>query len=314
MLKILHIGLCVYKGKESSLTKAFKNHCDQYVELDLEKVNHRAELIARTFKPDIVFFQIQAENVVHLNTVKAVKQHSKFVVNWTGDIRTPTPAWFLSFGKEIDCTLFTNMQDVKYLNKCGAKAEYLQIGYDETIYYPNVSRETKKDIDIVFMGNNYTTQFPLSGMRYQMVQRLKKRYGNKFHVFGTNWGKFGSGNVNHSQEEEAKIYRRSRLGINLSHFDVSRYTSDRMLRLMGCGVPCLTHKFKDIEMDFPEDTVITWTTLRELEKKIDYYLENETDAGVKGEELVRNNWTFDCMVKGLIKLYESNCVLPVTVR
>ena len=320
MLKVLHIGLCVYKGKDSSLTNSFKRHCDVYAECDLEHVNGKAPIIAKTLKPDIVFFQIQADNVVSLETARKVKEHSAFVVNWTGDVRQPTPNWFLPFGKEIDLTLFTNETDVKYCNKHGVKADFLQIGYDETIYYPptfelHIPKEglkyaglvpSKKDIEIVFMGNNYTNMFPLSAMRIEMVKRLKRRYGQRFKVFGNNWGKFGDGNYNHSQHEEAAIYRRSKLAINLSHYDLPRYSSDRMLRIMGCGVTCLTHDFKDIDKDFPEGTVVKWQNLRDLEKQIDYYLENETDIGAKGEELVRTNWTFDCMVKNLIKIYEKH--------
>lgn len=301
-LRALHIGLCVYKGKDSSLTNSFKRYCDVYAECDLEHVNGKAPIIAKTLKPDIVFFQIQAENVVSLETARKVKEHSKFVVNWTGDVRQPTPSWFIPFGKEIDLTLFTNETDVKYCNKNGVKSDFLQIGYDETIYYQS---KKEKDIEIVFMGNNYTNLFPLSAMRIEMVKRLKKRYGQRFKVFGNNWGKLGDGNYNHSQHEEAAIYRRSKLAINLSHYDLPRYSSDRMLRIMGCGVTCLTHDFKDIDKDFPEGTVVKWQSLRDLEKKIDYHLENETNIGAKGEELVRTNWTFDCMVKNLIKLYDK---------
>lgn len=316
MLKILHLGLCVYKGKDSSLTNSFKRHCDVYAECDLSSPN-RFPLIAKSLQPDIVFFQIQSENVVSPEIAREVKKHSKFVVNWTGDVRQPTPSWFLPFGKEIDCTLFTNETDVNYCKKHGVNADFLQIGYDETIYYPS---NQKKELDIVFMGNNYTNLFPLSAQRIEMVSRLKKRYGKRFHVFGNNWGKFADGNLNHSQHEEAKVYRKSRLAINLSHYDLPRYSSDRMLRIMGCGVTCLTHNFKEIDKDFHDDTVVKWNNLRELQAKIDYHLENETDIGKKGEQLVRSKWTFDYMVKDLIKLYENhrqdenNRVLSATLR
>lgn len=302
--KILHIGLCVYRDKESSITKAFKGATDNYLELSLSEkhLQQRSIQLAEAFRPDLVFLQIQADNILHLDTVKEIKKHSRTVINWTGDVRSPLQPFFLPMAKEIDYTCFTNMRDVNFIRSKGYGAEFVQIGYDETIYYPNVSRGT--DIDIVFMGNNYGNQFPLGKQRIEMVNFLRNAYGNRFKVFG-NFHR-ADGNVNHSQEEEAAIYRRAKISINFSHFNLERYTSDRMLRLMGSGTLCLTHKFEGIEQDFKDgENVVVWETFEGLKSKIDYYLANENErerVAANGEKLVRNRNTFDCMVKELIKL------------
>lgn len=301
--KIYHLGLCVYSDKESSLTKAFKRATNNYLELSLSEkyLQQRAVQMAEAFKPDLVFLQIQADNILHLDTVKEIKKHSRTVINWTGDVRSPLQPFFLPMAKEIDYTCFTNMRDVKFIRSKGYGAEFVQIGYDETIYYP--SKQTK-DIDIVFMGNNYGNQFPLGKQRIAMVNYLRTVYGNRFKVFG-NFHK-ADGNVNHSQEEEAAIYRRSKIGINFSHFNLERYTSDRMLRLMGSGTLCLTHKFDGIEQDFQDgENVVIWETFEGLKSKIDYYLANEKEReriAANGEKLVRERNTFNHMVEDLIKL------------
>ena len=314
--KILHIGICVYRDKESSLTKAFKRATNNYLELSLSEkhLQQKAIQLAEAFKPDLVFLQIQADNILHLETVKEIKKHSRIVINWTGDVRSPLQPFFLPMAKEIDYTCFTNMRDVNFIRSKGYGAEFVQIGYDETIYYPYIPVQKvfqggkelhyQKDIDIVFMGNNYGNQFPLGKQRIAMVNYLRKAYGNRFKVFGNFHN--ADGNLNHSQEEEAAIYRRSKIGINMSHFNLERYTSDRMLRLMGSGTLCLTHKFEGIEQDFQDgENVVVWETFEGLKSKIDYYLANEKEReriAANGEKLVRERNTFNHMVEDLIKL------------
>ena len=299
----MHIGLCVYPDRESSLTQAFKRVTNNYLELSLSEKNlqRKAIQLAEIYKPDFVFLQLQADNVLQLETVREIKKHSGFVVNWTGDVRRPLQPFFLQMSKIIDCTCFTNEEDVHYIRNHGARSEFVQIGYDEKIYYPG---KVIKDIDIVFMGNNYGNQFPLGKVRIQMINYLRATYGSKFRVFGNIQS--ADGNVNHSQHDEAAIYRRSKLAINLSHFNIQRYTSDRMLRILGCGVPCLTHNFEGLEKDFkPDENVIVWTTINELKSKIDLLLSDYGKAkqiGAAGNRLAVNNFTFNHMVQNLLNL------------
>jgi hypothetical protein len=48
---------------------------------------------------------------------------------------------------------------------------------------------------------------------------LHKHFGDKYGVYGNNWFNV-SGNYNHSQAEESKAYRGTKIAINLSHYDV----------------------------------------------------------------------------------------------
>lgn len=308
-LKILHIGLCVYKIRESSLSQAFKRATNNYFELALDEkhLQQKAVMLAKSIKPDIVFLQLQAEGIVHQQTARAIKEHSGCVINWTGDVRQPTPQWFFDIAKEIDITSFTNMHDINIMREKGFKSEFIQQGYDPNIFYPS---DGKRDIDIVFMGNGYGTQFPLSKSRHEMIAFLKKRYGKRFRVYGNS--QLADGNLNHCQVSEAQIYRRAKIGINYSHFNLERYTSDRMLRLMGCGATCLSHKFKGIEQDFIEgENVVTWETFSELAKKIDENIDR-ADIGQAGAKWVKDRFTFDHMVKEIINA--SYSVLPATLR
>jgi spore maturation protein CgeB len=52
----------------------------------------------------------------------------------------------------------------------------------------------------------------------------------------------------------------------------------------------------------------TWQTFRELIELINYYLEHEDERkelALKGQQFVRENYTFDKMVKNIIKEYEQ---------
>jgi glycosyltransferase involved in cell wall biosynthesis len=306
-MKILHLGLCVSPPPINGLQKAFINNCDQYEELNCgdKAFNNKSRLLAHSFKPDLVFIQIQNAGILERETVKALQDNGAFVVNWNGDVRDDIPAWMLGTG--VDLTLFSNMRDVHAGRKHGIKTDFLEIGYNPEIYCPEgILRPSH---DIVFFGNNYGTQFPLSYYRNEMVKYLKGAFGQQFGVYGNGWQN-ANGNFNHSQVEEAQAYRGAKIAINCSHYDIERYSSDRIFRILGTGRPlCMARTYKGIEEDFEHGKhLITWTEFGDLEAKIRHYLksENEREFIVKnGNILAKEKFTFDEMVKNLIKLYEK---------
>lgn len=291
MRKILFISL----GKQEDIANALSDYGDVIIwdwsghhntfNFDLLK-------IFDFHKPNFVFMQVQTENIISVSTAQHMSKTAK-VVNWTGDVRAPTPKWFLEIGRHIHLTLFSNMHDVEFCRANGIKADYLQIGFPNEIFHTN--GEVKENVpEIIFMAN-YTQGFPLSGYRKDMVSQLRKRYGAKFQVYGNSWGE-GSFAVP-DQYEEARFYRGAKIGINLSHFNYSRYSSDRLHRLMGAGCFCLSHNYKDIDLEFENGKhLVTWNNFSELFEKIDYYLEHEDErkliAKTGCEEMHTNHqWT-----------------------
>jgi glycosyltransferase involved in cell wall biosynthesis len=201
----------------------------------------------------------------------------------------------------INKTLFTNKRDANNVTNGG----YLEIGYDPEIYCPEGDIVPCKPI--AFMGNNYGPyQFPLSGLRLEMNELLKRTFSNIYGVYGTNWPR-ADGSFNHCQYEEAKAYRSAKIGINLSHFDEDSYSSDRMLRILGTGTFCLAKRYRGMPYTDGEH-LVCWDTLPELVDKINYYLEHEDEREAiakAGNEFVKQNFTFDKMVKNLIEIYEQ---------
>lgn len=308
--KILHVGLCVGSASMNAMQQAFVDNSSVYAELSTGQPNIDAEIeqLVMAEKFDFVFFQIQADRIVHSSTVECIKRTGAKVLNWTGDVRATVPAWMFSFGADI--TLFSNMRDVHEARAAGLKAEYLEIGFDEKIYYPD--GPVIQTNDIVFFGNSYgVDMFPLSKYRIEMVSFLKSNYKRSFGVYGHGWN-FSNGNFNHSQRDEGAGYRSAKIAINCSHFEIERYSSDRLLRILGTGTPiCLAKWYPGIELDYEDGVHLrVWKDLHELNKLIRYYIapENQKERAqiaLNGMLLVQSKFTFDHMVKNAIKIYET---------
>lgn len=308
-MKLLHIGLCVQPAPVNGMQKAFANNCDEYAEIncgtpDLDK---KVLELSNYFLPDLVFMQIQAENIIHRSTVADLKKKGAFIINWTGDVRNQVPQWMIEIADVVDLTCFSNMRDVDWMKKRGYRSEYLEQGYDETIYRPE--GEALEMPPIVYFANNYGTQFPLGKFRIQMVDFMQRKFGEQFGVYGNGWTG-GKGNFNHSQYEEAKAYRGAKIAINVSNFEVKQYSSDRIHRILGTGVPvCLAKHYQDIEKVYTRGyNIHTWQTLDELERYCRYFLDpkNEGERGavaLNGMNLAQKKFTFDCMAKEINKLY-----------
>ncbi len=166
----------------------------------------------------------------------------------------------------------------------GCKADFMNIGYDERVYYPYGEK-----IDcppIVFLGNNYK-HFPLSAERVRTVKLLKEKLGDLFGLYGTGWGGLEDGNFNSDELHEAKILRSCKIAINLSHFNYERYSSDRLQRILGSGAMCISHSFKGLGIDYKSNIHLkTYTNFNELPDICRRYLKEEDER----KQLALNGW------------------------
>ena len=296
--KLLHISLGHQKGLWEAMDKVFDcKHFDWQAKPHYH-VNQQILELFYSFQPDAVFMQIQGGGIISNDTINRMTARS-FTANWTGDVRHPIVPFFYEVAPYTSMTLFTNMTDVQTMRSKGVKnVGYLQVGFDENIYTP-IGDKNPKYPQIVFMGNNYTganSGFPLTRLRQEMAEQLLKRFGDKFRVFGSGWNKMGRF-FSLNEREEAIAYRQSKIGINLSHFAYSRYSSDRLFRLMGSGTMCLTHHYPDIEKEFVVgEHLDTWKDLNELIRKIEIYTSNEmirSKIANNGCKYVHENCTWE---------------------
>jgi spore maturation protein CgeB len=216
------------------------------------------------------------------------------IINWSGDVREPIPDWFKDVGKhENVITCFTNMSDVNKLRDANCKSEYLQIGYEHNIFTRNGSIKDNAP-EIVFFGNNYSKdRFELSEFRLDAVVALKEKYGHRFQAYGFGYpNHINALHLMYKAPREAEVYRSCKIAIGISHFQLSRYSSDRMFRAMGSGAFYMPHWYPDIDMDFENKYhLVWWKSLQQLLSLIDYYLENDGDRkriSMQGNKLVES--------------------------
>lgn len=291
---------------ECSIAKAFKKY-GELVEVWVgeKELNKKIVDVTKTFFPNIVFVQVHEGGKIHPTVIKHLRSLSAFVINWNGDIRHDTPLWMIEQANDYSVTTFSNMRDVKHLRSLGLNSEWLEIGYDQDIYNP-VGPVNNNVKPIVFFGNNVHS-FPMSNYRTQMCMHLKMAFRDQFGVYGMQQG--SDGNFNSSQYDEAAAYRNAKIAINLSHFEVEKYTSDRMYRILGTGVMCLAKRYPGIEEQFTDGVnLVMWDNIPELIEKVKHYMANDSERiaiAKAGNELALKEYTFDSMVKNMIKLYEK---------
>lgn len=294
MVKLLHVGIEVGKGKW--LDKELSQRTD-YAEIKCKADDSDIKRLFDYHKPDVVFMQIQREGVVSYNLMEYMAAKS-VVINWSGDVREPLPEWYKEAAKYC-VPAFSNMPDVEELN-----GEFLQIGIDPEIYQ---YRKHCPGADIVFMANR-SDCFPLSGYRDEVIEHLKRRFGQRFKLCGSYPN--ANFNFNSDQYAEAQFYSGSKIAISISHFNRSRYFSDRLIRAMGSGCFTLSHRYESIEVDFKEgEHLETFDSIPDMIEKIEYYLGREDkrfEIARAGMAHVHENFTVKNMVDDILKIYEKH--------
>jgi hypothetical protein len=304
-LKIYHIGLCATPGTDNGLQRAFRK-VSNYKEIHSSHHDLNNQIVKDifTFKPDIVFIQIQASGIIKPETIKAIRPYCGKIVNFTGDVRSPLPSWYLEIGKLIDLTLFVSMEDVRIARSKGVKAEWIQIGFDELIFNDKVT--PCKTADIVFTANNYG-QFPLSKYRSEIAHALYKEFKDSFQLYGNGW-MIKAEDSNYSMQRQAEIFRGCKIAISCSHFDHSMYVSDRALRIMGSGAFCLSHNFEDSEKLYNDgENIALFDSIPEMLELCHFYLQNDEERNriaKNGYDLTHKLYTWDSMIKNIIRLCE----------
>jgi hypothetical protein len=300
-MRILHVGLCV-DGKNEGLPYALKEASTFYYEISTgdKDLNDKIHKAIFDWKFDLAFFQVQSPGIVHPFLFHNIQDKGIFTVNWSGDLRQGTPDWYFKTGANL--TLFTNTRDVENLRKAHLKADFLQIGIDPKVF--KIHGEKRNKEQVVFLGNNYGSQFPLGGERSHLASELVNR---GYSVYGSYRG--SKGDLNGNQKEESIVYNNSDIAINHSHFNEDRYTSDRMFRILGSGVMCLSHHYPGIEKDFEVGKHLdTYRNTREMFNKITHYLGNPTQReqiAINGYNLCHSTFTYKRMVENLIELYKK---------
>lgn len=318
-MKIFRIVLTGEEPPHYTITNAFKSVFEKVDTLywdefkDIKQMNEIVQARVMAERYDAVFMQIQGGNIISVETAKVLSEHS-LVFNWTGDVRSDI-SWFIEIAPYV-ITLFTNVTDVNTMKSLGFRSEYLQCGYDDKIYF----NENRKRYDnIAFCGNYYPEmQFPLTKDRVETVRLLKTHLPENFNLYGNNWDAASLKSEGIADnKKEALLYNVTSLALSISHFNYSRYFSDRLLREMACGCCVLSHRFKDCELEFTDGKhIVYWDDHKDLLRKIEYYLANPKKArqiGNEASEYVKLNYHWENFALNLKKMINAYGPLSSTI-
>jgi spore maturation protein CgeB len=147
--------------------------------------------------------------------------------------------------------LFSNNSDPEIIRKAGFNSDYLQIGFDNVWY--NKRELTPNMPEIVYLCNEYGT-FPESAYRVEIVKSLMANFGDRFKIHGAGWDRHGIKTNAVNNHVEYSLYNSAKIAISVSNFNLSKYYSDRLLRIMACGgAVAMSHDFKDLKTEFTPD-------------------------------------------------------------
>lgn len=281
---ILHIALNTEYQK--SLGKALSSLGDYFVidwrnELkdgNLQSLYRKILTVVNEFDIDLIFMQIQTPDIIKIELIhhiNIIKPNIK-IINWNGDIRFETPKWMVELAKFNNIyTSFTNMRDVNYMLNLGYKNTFhMQISFEESVFQEHEPK--RKNMPwIVFTGNNYGEKFPLTGLRTNVISKLKSKYGEKFQAYGNGWEHLGCSKTV-SKQITNTIYRSAKIVLSINNINAEKYTSDRLFNALASKSFVLAHYYEGIEQDFDKGIHLDWwKDETELIEMVEYYLNNQ---------------------------------------
>lgn len=257
MKSVLHIGVQSPYYSSSGIAKGFhESGFEDYSFINFQsiRVNYGVEYLRKQMidvaienKPDLIFCHIQVKDVLDIETAKALSDIG-FVLNFTEDCRNDV-SWYEEISPHIGLTVFTNYEDVETLKSKGLRSEYLQTSYNDLIYHPLKQKPTADYGEIIFIGNNQSKSnlnFPFAEERVEMVNCMKKEFGERFKVWGNNWG-----NSRVLTPNESNIaYNSCRIAITQNQYHRKGYTSDRTFNAFGSGAIVIQQHYDGYYQDF----------------------------------------------------------------
>lgn len=260
--------------------------------------------LVNEFIPDFVFMQIQHAGIIDYETAYHINQISP-LISFSGDVRNDTD-WHERIGASGALILLNNDEDIDKLRSLGHKADYLQISFHPELHNP-IHRTDERIGKVVFIGNNYgVEQYPLSKERIDLVKALKNNFGHRaFGLYGIGWE---SENIlAHSipADSSSYIYSCYDIAVNHSHYQRSRYSSDRLFYILASGTFCLTQWYPRIEEEFIDgEHLVIYHSINDLIKKCNFWLRPENadkreEIALKGCDYVHSNCTWNNRIKSL---------------
>ncbi len=285
--RVLHVHLATPEEPQTALCRALASLtvADGYRRVDwpaLAPVERRRAVLdaARAHRPTLVFLQLQRPDVLDpgaLDELRRAAPREVVVASWCGDVggvngpfSAPGDRWAYDLSACCDLMLYSSMSQVRAHRSRGMhNAAYLQIGYDDDRYFEGPDERYGARHDVAFLGSNYDDRQwgSLPGheaaLRRELADAMRGALGARFGLFGRGWS---AGAAHLAPAESGAVYRGAHLALSVSLCNaLERYSSDRLLRALACGVPVLMKGFDDWRSFglVSDESVIPWETAAE---------------------------------------------------
>ena len=252
-------------------------------------VRNRFIQVAQSLRPDLIHMQIQHTNVIDANTIRKIKNilPNTIISNWTGDVRSFVPRSYKAIAKFSNVNLISSTGQLEmFRREIRQPVKYWQIGYNPKLYYPEDKPRDKFEWDICFVGNNNPKEkYPGRIERELACKLMRKKFGNRFALFGNGWPKSLRSKGSIDQKTVVNAYHKSFAVLSISHFnDIDHYFSDRLLMCMASGRPTIQYHFPKYESYFANNCdLVMAKNVQEIGNKMDWLLANPDMANYIGQ-------------------------------
>jgi hypothetical protein len=192
---------------------------------------------------------------IPLATLQAAKQCDKVILVAEG--------WYAALYKKFGC------KDVKYLSHVT----------DDVRFGRNYHKTPGSEFDVVMIGNYINARFikiPGTRFRQELAQKLSKRYGKKFGLFGRGWDRIPSWQGPCKYSEQEAIIQGALCSIGADHFPAyTNYFSDRLPIALYAGRPHFTYNTPGVQQQFYNvPSLHIFSKIDAVEKSIDHLISN----------------------------------------
>lgn len=307
-MKIAYIGNYSQRHcTENHIAATFESMGHEVLRLQENDLKRDWAIKTITSKPDLVLYTRTWGNYVTSKDLNVIKLAHIPTASWHLDLylglkrqsgMRGDPFWQTDF-------VFTPDGDPNCANifkRMGINHYYLP----PATFKPEVYTAERTDWrhDVIFVGGGTTyghkTEWPY---RAKLVTWLKNTYGN-------NYGKYGAPEQVIRNEALNDLYSNSKIVVGDTlclNFTHRRYFSDRLTETIGRG-GFIIHPYIDgIRELFTEDELITYNynDFEDLKKKIDYYIEHESEREVirkAGQQRVLKDHTYNNRVQTVLDM------------
>ena len=289
--RVLHVALHPDADLTQVLPRAFAKIASAYGRVDWQRADtspgglaQALESEARRIRPTLVWMQMQGPSSLDEDTIKIMRRESAplcVMMQWDGDLyyqpANSERSWFIDLGRLLDASLTseTHFQE-EYARRGVKRPGFLEIGMDGKVFLPHP--EIEASARVVFLGSYYRRFAHGYVMRSAVVGSMSQTYGpERFSVHGTGWGENCCVHAPIQPYYEPAVYANAAAAISTSIYShITRYTSDRLFRMLCAGALSLVERFPDFEgLGLVDgENCLMWSTLEELHTHVDAVLAN----------------------------------------